>query len=247
MVIFPVPQTHSLTLEEAVMISPRVKHFVCRLREPASFSYLPGQFITLHFQKGEQSFRRSYSIANSLEENKIEFAAAFVEEGPGTAFLFGLKPGDPLEMTGPFGRLVLKEPHPQRYILVATSTGVTPYRAMREALKQVLAENPLTEVVILEGVQYRDHLLYAEDFLDFAKHPRVSFRAYLSQEKESQAAHEYLGHVQAAFPDLALDPRQDRIYLCGNPNMIDESFLNLKERGFEVTQIVREKYISAKS
>jgi NAD(P)H-flavin reductase len=45
---------------------------------------------------------------------------------------------------------------------------------------------------------------------------------------------------------LSLNPDEDIVYLCGNPGMIDESFAYLKDKGFALQRIIREKYISSK-
>lgn len=239
--------TFPITLERAFMISPKVKHFVFKCDEEPIFDYAPGQFITIHFDVDGKTLRRSYSIANAPQKNNtIEFAAGFVENGPGTNLLFNLKQGDKLSINGPFGRLTLKENDPHRYILVATSTGITPFRAMLNALAQRMQTNPHLEVVILQGIQKKAEILYAQEFQGFVKnYPRAQFRAYLSREQEHDVeSHEYLGYVQKAFPELNLNHEQDLIYLCGNPSMIDDAFDYLKNQGFSIQQIIREKYIS---
>ena len=241
------PITFPVTLEDAYMLSPKVKHFIFKKTDAPTFNYLPGQFITVHFERDSKTIRRSYSIANApAENNRIEFAAGYVDKGPGTDLLFNLKPGDSININGPFGRLILKDEVPNRYILVATSTGITPYRAMIHELTNRLQANPNLNVVILQGVQKSEDVLYRDDFLALATlFPRVVFRAHLSRvEEKDLGAHEYLGHVQSSFPQLALDPLQDIVYLCGNPGMIDDSFAYLKEKGFTPQHIIREKYIS---
>ena len=239
--IFPI------ILEESFMITPKVKHFIfnCELSPP--FNYVPGQFITIHFERDGKTLKRSYSIANEPKQNnRIEFAAGYFENGPGTELLFNLKPGDTININGPFGRLIFKDEVPGRYILVATSTGITPYRAMINELSKRLEQNPNLKVVILQGVQKREEILYPNDFMAFAKKfPQVTFRAHLSREiPEELQDNEYSGYVQHAFPELNLNPEQDVIYLCGNPGMIDEAFNTLKDEGFAMQQIIREKYIS---
>ena len=229
------------------MLSPQVKHFVFKSLQTPAFDYQPGQFITLHFERESKVIRRSYSIANPpRQDNVIEFAAGFVDGGPGTDLLFNLKPNDTIQINGPFGRLTLKDTVPERYILVATSTGTTPYRSMIPELKKRLDANPLLQIVILQGVQTREDLLYKDEFLALSAHyPQVTFRAQLSREtKTDLQPHEYIGRVQCAFPELALNPQQDMVYLCGNPGMIDDAFSYLKDTGFAMQQIIREKYIS---
>lgn len=238
--------TFPIILEEAFMISSYVKHFVFAVQKSPPFDYLPGQFITIHFEKGGKMLKRSYSIANvPTQNNRIEFAAGYVEGGPGSDLLFNLKSGDQININGPFGRLILKDEMPKRYIFVATSTGVTPYRSMIVELKHRLQINPDLRIIILQGVQKRSDILYAEEFIHFAQQfPQVSFRAHLSRANENLGPYEYSGYVQSAFPELDLNPQEDILYLCGNPGMIDEAFTYLKEHDFVIQQIIREKYIS---
>ena len=239
-----------MILTDAYMITPNVKHFIFHAQYVTPFDYIPGQFITIHFEKDNVALKRSYSIANAPEQNnQIEFAAGFVEKGPGTDLLFNLKPGDELTASGPYGRLILKDEVPKRYVLVATSTGVTPYRAMITELKKRLEDNPALQVSILQGVQTLSDVLYSNDFKALAQEfPQVSFQVHLSRQTQAELGkHEYAGYVQQGFADLALNPAEDLIYLCGNPAMIDEAFEQLKLQGFTTQHIIREKYISGRS
>ena len=240
-------KTIPITLEKTKMLSSTVRHFT--FSTPERFNYTPGQFITMHFEHQGKTLRRSYSIANvPANDNYIEFAATYVATGPGTQILFNLQTGDQIQVNGPFGRLILKEPVPERYLLIATGTGVTPYRAMREVLQQRLDANPTMHVKLLLGVQTCADILYEAEFLAWAKEsPRFSFNAYVSREPESTilAAHQVRGRVNTAYAQLELQAENDLIYLCGNPAMIDDSFEYLKQHGFSTQQIIREKYISA--
>lgn len=241
-------KTFPITLKESYMISPKVKHFIFKCEQTPAFNYLPGHFITIHFEYEGKQLKRSYSIANSpKEDNQIEFAAGYIEDGPGTKLLFNLQPGDSININGPFGRLILKEQDPKRYILIATSTGTTPYRAMLNELSMRLSQQPDLNVVILQGVQKREEVLYGDEYRAFAKKfpQQVTFRACLSKmSPEELDADEHAGYVQFLFPELHLNPEQDLVYLCGNPGMIDEAFNYLKDQGFAMQQIIREKYIS---
>lgn len=238
-----------MILIDSFMITPKAKHFIFNCELSPAFEYLAGQFITIHFEHEGKSLKRSYSIANAPKrDNVIEFAASYFEGGPGTEYLFNLKPNDRVETTGPFGRLILKDEAftPSRYIFIATSTGITPFRAMLQELALRLDQNPDMQVVILQGVQKKEDILYADDFRGFAqKYPQVRFHPCLSREpSENLAEDEYSGYVQHVLPKLNLSQNQDIVYLCGNPGMIDEAFNHLKEQGLTVQQIIREKYIS---
>ncbi len=242
-------KTFPVTLKDSVFLAPGVKQFTFDCPASEDFRFIPGQFITMHFEHEGKTYRRSYSIANvPNKNNQIEFTASFIPHGVGSSLLFSLKKGDTLQINGPFGRLILKDEDPARYILVATGTGITPYRAMRDQLQEKLNKNPALRVAIVFGTRTPIDRLYHHEFAEWAAHcPQVTYRAHLSQDQGEQPdQHTYAGYVQSAFAELHLQPDQDLIYLCGNPGMIDESFETLKSQGFAPQSIIREKYISSK-
>ncbi len=236
-----------MRLEKAWEIAPQVKQFVLVREDAAPVLFLPGQFVTFHFEFDGKAYKRSYSIANPpTPTGKIEFAASYVANGVGSQFLFNLQVGTLLKMSGPYGRLVLKEPTPSRYILVGTGTGVTPYRAMRLQLEQKLSEDATLRVVLIQGARTCAELLYSDEFMDWSRQcPQVTFLGCLSRHSGGKLApEERIGHVQQGLSELVLDPNQDVVYLCGNPNMIDEVFASLTQQGFNVSRVIREKYLS---
>lgn len=238
--------TFPMTLIESSMITPHVKHFVFQIQKTPHFPYIPGQFITIQFEHDHKVLKRSYSIANApAQDNRIEFSASHVEGGRASAFLFNLKKNDVVQGSGPFGRLILKDPVPKRYIFAATGTGVTPYRAMLKNLEKLLEEHPELSIVIIQGVRYRIDLLFGDEFRNFAaRYSRVIFKPMFSREtSETVEPGEYAGYVYHALDSLMPDPDNDIVYLCGNPNMIDTCFEKLKNLSFPVAQIIREKYI----
>jgi len=131
-------------------------------------------------------------------------------------------------------------------VLVGTGTGITPYRAMLPQLAQRM-QNSQARVEVLIGVRSREEFLFAEDFLAAAQAtPGVELHARYSRQLPGQPhAWESQGYVQGLFEGMELDPERDIVYLCGNPNMIDEAVAWLKARGFPVKRIRREKYLSA--
>ncbi|GAB4392481.1 MAG: ferredoxin--NADP reductase [Gammaproteobacteria bacterium] len=242
-------KTFPLTLEWERMITPKVRHLAFRYDGEDAFTFIPGQFITIHFDVDDKQYKRSYSIATIPNQSAlIEFAAAYYPGGPGTELLYSLKPGDSVTTSGPFGRLILQEEAISHLVLVATGTGITPYRSMLPALMHRLAQQPTLHITVLLGVQKREDLLYAEDFLALAQQQsRFRFQAHYSREPltDEHQPWEHTGYVQTAFDSLQLDPAQDVIYLCGNPKMIDDAFSALTHIGFATKNIRREKYISS--
>ncbi len=238
-------KTSTLVLKDTVMLTPSVKHFVFSCQEEKLKDFTPGQFITMIFELDGKVIRRSYSIANQSHSQVIEFAAGYVEKGPASEKLFPMATGDEIQVNGPFGRLLLKDEPVKRYFLVATSTGIVPYRAMLSQLSDKLKQDPSLTVHILEGVREKQDLIYGDEFLEFtSKHEKAHFHACYSREKNNDLQeHESIGYVQDKL--MSLNPDQDDIaYLCGNPAMIDECNEKLMNNGLEQKKIRREKYIS---
>ena len=228
------------------MVTPTVLCLGFRRQDGQLLDFKPGHFVNVHFQDEDGETHRSYSVANSPGEDHFEIAVAPVEDGRATRYLFGLKEGDQVDISGPYGRFVLREENHDRYVLVGTGTGITPYRAMLPQLAQRM-QNSQARVEVLIGVRSREEFLFAEDFLAAAQAtPGVELHARYSRQLPGQPhAWERQGYVQGLFEGMELDPERDIVYLCGNPNMIDEAVAWLKARGFPVKRIRREKYLSA--
>jgi len=238
-------QKFNLILNSREFITPRVMKFSLAREDGACFEYTPGQFITLHLPWEDMVLRRSYSIATPALQagsaQEIDIAVTAVESGRATNVMFNLRPGDRIESTGPFGRFVLRDDPPVRYVLVATGTGVSPYRAMLPELSKRLAETGCSARLML-GVRNREELLFGADFEAFSEaHADFDFAPAFSREPQS-GCH---GYVQQHLARLALDPERDIVYLCGNPDMIDEAVVHLKATGFNNPHIRREKYVSS--
>lgn len=238
----------SLALQQTQRITPNVLHMAFKRDDGKPLDYIPGQFITFMFEGSDKVKRRSYSIASIPGQGEtIDITISYVEGGIGSEALFNMQPGESFAAMGPAGRLIMQDdPQTKRYVLVATGTGVAPYRAMLPEIAKRLTEQPGFSIELFLGVQYRQDLLYAEDFRAFAEqYERFRFHAYLSRETTELADDEHKGYVQHGFEQLSLQPDADIVYLCGNPDMIDDAFALLLEKGFATKDIRREKYISS--
>lgn len=237
----------NFVLRGSRMITPRVMQLDFHREDGKPFSYIPGQFITLHMPWQDMELRRSYSVATIPGESQdVQIACTHVEGGRATGMLFDMKPGAKVSATGPFGRFVLREDPPSRYLLIATGTGVSPYHAMLPQLKQLLDSKNYTAALML-GVRGPDELLFGPDFIKFvAGNPGFQFVGSLSRRlSEPALPHERKGYVQDHLMELNPDPKKDIVYLCGNPDMIDTAVERLKVLGFDNTNLRREKYVSS--
>lgn len=242
-----------LRLVDSFMLASAVRHLVLERVDGQPLAFNPGQFLQVHFHYDDgTATKRSYSVATvgdgSSPVSRIEIAVSYVEGGAATRLLGDLAQGEVIDASGPYGRFCLQpaDAHP-RYLLLATGTGVTPYRAMLPQLEKLLARGD-REVVLLYGARNEAELLYGEEFEAFAQsHPGFMFHGCLSrQPRESPRPTDRSGHVQNVLAELGPGAERDIAYLCGNPNMVDAAFAALKEAGLPVSQIRREKYISSR-
>lgn len=230
-------------------IAPRHRELTWRRLDGEPITYVPGQFFSIHFTTPEGEQSRSYSVVNRCERirdnQELQFIISEVPGGRASRFFFEADVGQQAAMSGPFGALILPPlENPDRYLLIATGTGVAPYRSMLPQLARRLDENPGLEVVLVQGVRRPDELIYGEEFRAFARnHPHFRFIACYSREMPANPqAEECSGRVQGRFESLAVDPERDRVYLCGNPEMVEESATWFSERGFRAANLKREAY-----
>lgn len=242
-----------LRLTDSFMLAPAVRHLSFERTDGQPLAFVPGQFLQVHFQYEDgKPTKRSYSVATvgdgGSPVERIEIAVSYVEGGAATKLLGGLEHGQTVDASGPYGRFCLMDGDTNaRYILIATGTGVTPYRAMLPQIAALIASRGC-RFVLLYGARNEGELLYGEEFEAFARtHEGFTFHACLSRgARPSPRPNDRAGYVQDMLAELEPSAGDDIAYLCGNPNMVDAAFAALKDHGLAVQHIRREKYISSR-
>lgn len=242
-----------LRLTDSFMLAPAVRHLSFERTDGQPLAFVPGQFLQVHFQYEDgKPTKRSYSVATvgdgGSPVERIEIAVSYVEGGAATKLLGGLEHGQTVDASGPYGRFCLMDGDTNaRYILIATGTGVTPYRAMLPQIASLIASRGC-RFVLLYGARNEGELLYGEEFEAFARtHEGFTFHACLSRgARPSPRPNDRAGYVQDMLAELEPSAGDDIAYLCGNPNMVDAAFAALKDHGLAVQHIRREKYISSR-
>ena len=243
----------NLKLADSHMLAPSVRHLAFERADGTPFKFTPGQFIQIHFHYEDgKPTKRSYSVGTPADDSghvrQLQLAVSYVEGGAATKLFDGLEAGGEIEASGPYGRFCLMDDDAnRRYLLIATGTGITPYRAMLPRIEKLITEQG-RRFVLLYGARNEQELLYGEEFEAFAqKHPEFTFHPCLSRAaRATPRPNDRRGHVQDALSELAPHPEHDIAYLCGNPDMIDANFTLLKELGLPIKNIRREKYVSSR-
>lgn len=225
-------------IESRKMLTPTVFDVTFTTDKPLQFE--AGQFVSIVIPGAGphgRDLRRAYSIASAPEMRPIELCIKLVEDGPGTNYLYKLKPGDTFRGFAPYGDFTY-EPKPGRHALfIATGTGIAPFRGMLFS-NQYKASPPASATCLL-GVRTEDELLYVDEM---TKPPGLKWVPTVSQPKGAfdgfrGRVTDWLRAQDASFPW-----KETEYYLCGNGAMITEVKTILAEKGVEKDAIHQEKY-----
>ena len=224
-------------LLESREIAPEVRHLVLEVEDSLSFSYVPGQFASLTAEIDGSPITRAYSFASTACGNRIELCLNRVLEGKFSPYLFDLQPGERVQMTGPWGGFIFRQPV-EDSILVATGTGIVPFRAM---LQDQLSRDSVHRYTLIFGVRYEGSLLYRDEFEQLGRdHPNFHFRPTLSRPEPGWTGS--TGHVQAHLFEAIGERRDVNVFICGLKAMVDDVRSILKLSGFDRKRIIHEKY-----
>lgn len=224
-------------LIQSTEIAPAVRHFVFDVPGIDSFPFQPGQFVSLSADINGKNITRAYSLAGVPDKNRFEICLNLVEDGSFSPHLFALQPGDTVHLAGPLGYFVWRNPVADS-ILVATGTGITPFRGM---LQQYLGTGGAANLTLVFGVRHEPNLLYRHEFEALAnRHANFRFQPTLSRPGELWTGRR--GHVQAHVLEALGDRRDLDIYICGLKAMVDDLRSQLKGLGVDRKRIIYEKF-----
>lgn len=224
-------------LQESVLIAPEVRHFVFDVPAVDTLEFRPGQFVSFTEPRDGKKVTRAYSIAGMPGGNRFELCLNRVREGLLSPWLFEMRPGDEVDMLGPLGYFVPRQPFAES-VLVATGTGIAPFRAFLSS-REVLDSS--SRISLLFGTRHEDGLLYRTE-LEELERSREGFSYVPTLTRPESGWQGRTGRVQAHLDEL-LDGRTDLdVYLCGLKAMVDDVRATLKLRGFDRSRIRYEKY-----
>lgn len=179
--------------------------------------------------------RRSYSVAVPLEraDGHLVFLVRFMpgaRPGRGSSYMYTLKPGDTVAISGPYGDFALKSGAREK-VFIGGGAGMAPLRAMIHALFAQGAREP---VHFWYGARSRRDAPYVEEMAAFAaSHRNFDWRLVLSEEGGAVPP----GFVHEAVRDGLLRNHPNlaslEFYVCGPPAMLAATRRMLQELGVD--------------
>jgi NAD(P)H-flavin reductase len=220
-------------------LTHNVRELELTLCEPEEIVFKAGQFISFDVPKEGHPYPiiRPYSIASPPSiSNRVLLLFNLVSGGPGSSYLYGLREGDPVTFKGPAGSFYLREDPTKRIVLIATGTGIAPFRSM---LLTQLERNNARSITLLWGLRYEHDLYYQDEFRALeACHPQFSFVTTLSRPGPTWSG--IKGRVSDLIHERVTSVQDLAVYLCGNGDMIKEVTATIQAKG--LCPIYREKY-----
>jgi len=191
----------------------------------------------LVMKNSEDTFR-AYSMANHPGEGNIiklnvriatppwdRSKGRFKNVNPGIAssYIYSLKPGDKVSISGPFGDFFIKDTN-KEMVYIGGGAGMAPLRSHIFHLFKTLQTN--RKVSYWYGARSLREIFYEEDFRELERQfPNFSFHIALSEPKEEDNWDGPVGFIHQVAYDRYLstleEPEEIEYYLCGPPMMND--------------------------
>ncbi len=222
-----------------------------RVRPEQPLPFKPGQYATLGVERDGHVIEKPYSIVSSPLESEIEFFFELVPKGELTPPLYEVQAGGTLLMRrqakGLF-TLDTKSGHKKHY-LVSTVTGVAPFMSMVRTLASEAEQGraPEHRLFALQAASRSWEFAYREELDALAK--KFAWLKYVptvSRPWEDAGWKGEVGRVEDVLRKYldaeGLSPSDTTAYLCGHPQMIENSKGILQRRGFGKESMREEVY-----
>lgn len=220
---------HELEFSDLVIDPPfdkdwrRLRRYVSRVRQPVT---------------------RAYSMANYPGEGKLVIlnvrvalpppgAPSDAPPGVMSSYLFSLRPGDKLDVLGPFGEFFARNTDAEM-VFIGGGAGMAPMRS--HILDQLLRLESKRKISFWYGARSRRELFY-KDLFDrlAAEHDNFSWHVALSEPRPEDHWEGYQGFIHQIVLEHYLehhpDPEDCEFYLCGPTVMINAVLHMLEDLG----------------
>lgn len=190
----------------------------------------------------KETVTRAYSMANYPEEYGIIMLnvriatpppkTENIPPGQGSSYIFMLKPGDKVNIMGPFGEFFARETG-NEMIFIGGGAGMAPLRS--HILDQLSRLKSKRKISFWYGARSKNEMFYVEDFDNLAhENDNFEWHVALSEPLPEDHWEGYTGFIHNVLYEEYLknhpSPEDCEYYLCGPPMMskaIIEMLLNL--------------------
>ena len=204
-----------------------------------------GHFTMIGLRVNNKPLLRAYSIVSPNYEEHLEFLSIKVPDGPLTSRLQHIQVGDKIIVgRKPTGTLLIDYLLPGKNLyLLSTGTGMAPFLSV---IRDPDTYERFDKVILVHGVREVKELAY-HDYLT-QELPHHEFLGEMVREKllyyptVTREPFKHQGRLTDAiesgklFSELGLpafNPTDDRVMICGSPQMLKDLKRMLEARGFQ--------------
>ena len=200
--------------------------------------FKPGQWVSLKLPVGAAPpLNRAYSMAvPSTPSGELTIIFDRVPGGVGSNYLYTVKPGDAIQLSGPYGNFTIPQQLDRDLFLVARYTGLVPIRCM---LKHLYAQRQTDTILLIAVAPAEDEILFHEELLILAStYPKFRYLPLVATEGEQQG-------VDLVCPMLRpLIEKASKVIpmLCGTKGFVRPLRAYLMEAGYDRKEVKIETY-----
>ncbi len=193
---------------------------------------------------------RAYSMANYPEEQGLIMlnvriapppfgASDSIPPGIMSSYIFNLKPGDKVMISGPFGEFFAKETE-NEMVFIGGGAGMAPMRShIFDQLRRVHSKRKMS---FWYGARSKREIFYQDDFDQLqTENENFQWHVALSDPKEEDQWTGYTGFIHQVLYEQYLKghqaPEDCEYYMCGPPVMNAAVIKTLEDLGVERSQI----------
>lgn len=216
------------TITNSIYKIQQIRHltnstYVIRM-DRGGMKFIAGQNLNLGIAGDTE--KRDYSIYNGESDNYLEVLVKEVEDGLVSKQMKKLKPGDKLEIDGPFGFFTLKpeDIDTKKYLFIASGTGIAPFHSIAQS-------HPNLNFKLIHGIRHSNEAYEKEHY------PEGKYVSCVTSDDKG----DFKGRVTDFLKSNPVD-NETLCYLCGNVNMIYDAFDVLKEQGVPSGNLHAEVY-----
>ena len=240
-------QTVRTRVEAVEELTHDIRRLVVALVDSEPFQFTAGQYADLMIP-GEEGTHRSFSMANTpATGERLEFMIKLYPDGHFSGLLTdgGIKEGDELELTGPYGVFTLRQSSPRRLLFVGGGAGMAPIVSLLRSLAEQGSARPATYYY---GARRETDLFHLEELAALGEQlPDFTFVPALSEVDPEDAWSGETGLITDVVERLEGDLAEVDAYVCGPPPMVEAAMKLLEAKGVPESHIYYDKFTTTES